>query len=93
MLNAPNIVIPRHPTKDFELLRQLDTGDLNKTEQFYKENGILYKKPPGQQKKERFLAQVTNPNTGQFLQPETLKAVGAVPQNYENNKKYPIKTV
>jgi hypothetical protein len=39
------------------------------------------------------LAQVTNPNTGEFLQPEQLKAAGLLSPDYSNSKKYPIKTV
>jgi hypothetical protein len=46
-----------------------------------------------QLKEEKWLAQVTNPNTGEFLQPEQLKAAGLVSNDYSNNKKYPIKTV
>jgi hypothetical protein len=50
-------------------------------------------KPPHQLKEERWLAQVTNPNTGEFLQPEQLKSAGLVSSDYSNSKKYPIKTV
>ncbi len=46
-----------------------------------------------QLKEEKWLAQVTNPNTGEFVQPEQLKAAGLVSNDYSNNKKYPIKTV
>src|SRR5215210_3759358 len=74
MSNAMNVVTPRRLTPDLELLRQIEAGDLSKTEEVYKKSGILYERPPGQRKKERFLGQVTNPNTGEFLQPDALSS-------------------
>jgi hypothetical protein len=32
MSNIPNVIIPHRLTPDLELLRQIETGDLNKTE-------------------------------------------------------------
>src|SRR5215208_2921843 len=93
MSNVPNIVVPKHPTPDSDLLRSIGTGDLSKTEEAYRKAGLQYTKPPQQIKEEKWYAQVTNQHTGDFLQPETLKLAGLVPDTYENNKKYPIKTL
>jgi hypothetical protein len=53
----------------------MDVGSANykKTEEAYKREGVKYEKLPMQLKEEKWLAQVTNPNTGEFLQPERLK--------------------
>jgi hypothetical protein len=93
VLAVPGYVPSNNRTPDLDQLWTLSGGDYKKTEESYKKEGVNYKKPPRQLKEEKWLAQVTNPNTGEFLQPEQLKAAGLLSPDYSNNKKYPIKTV
>ena len=58
--------------------------------------GLKYEKSGEQLSEEKWLAQVKNPNTGEFFQLEDLRAVGAVPGDFridEKPKKYPVKKI
>jgi hypothetical protein len=90
---AATTIPPKNRTPDLDHLWSVGSADYKKTEEAYKREGVRYEKPPLQLKEEKWLAQVTNPNTREFLQPEQLKAAGLVSNDYSNNKKYPIKTV
>jgi hypothetical protein len=92
-MSTATTIPAKNRTPDMDHLWSLGTADYKKTEEAYKREGIRYEKPPHQLKEERWLAQVTNPNTGEFLQPEQLKSAGLVSSDYSNSKKYPIKTV
>lgn len=90
---SPTYIPAQIQTPDLESLWSRGIGDLKKTELAYMKAGIRYQKPPQQLSEEKWFTQVTNENTGEFLQPELLKALGLVTADYENNKKYPIKTL
>jgi len=56
--------------------------------------GLKSEKPEEQISEEKWFAQVKNPNTGEFIQLEGLRAVGAVPGGFrkdEKPKKYSCK--
>ena len=58
--------------------------------------GLKYEKSSEQLSEEKWLAQVKNPNSGEFFQLEDLRAVGAVPGDFrkdEKPKKYPVKKI
>jgi hypothetical protein len=49
--------------------------------------GLKYEKSGEQLAKEKWFAQVKNPNNGEFFQLEDLRAIGAVPADFRKDDK------
>lgn len=90
---SPTYISAQVRTPDMDLLWSIGKGDMKQTELAYKFGNVRYEKPPVQLKEERWFKQVTNENTGEFIQPEQLKALGLVSPDYNNTKKYPVKSL